>query len=68
MTAKELIEFLYTVPPGMPIFIPGYEGGSDPIHSANVCNFIDEGEGRSIYYGRYEPIEHGPIKAVYLRL
>jgi hypothetical protein len=67
MTAKNLIEFLQTVPPDMPVFIPGYEGGADSLDTAAVISFIDEGEEHPDYFGRYEPSEHGPIKAVYLR-
>ena len=66
MTAKKLIEFLQTVPPEMPVFVEGYEGGATPPSRVYVDTFTDEGTARPEYYGRYEPDDGGPITAVYL--
>ncbi len=66
MTAKEVIEYLQTVPPDMPVFVQGYEGGWDKVYCLDETPLIKL-EYSPSYWGNYDEPEKGDspiIKAV----
>jgi hypothetical protein len=59
MTVQELQRLLSTLPPTMPVMIPGYEGGYDDIKNHEVVG-MNLDRNVDWWYGRHELSDDAP--------